>query len=98
MKKVGYNVYHAPDGCGESYLGFVTSLRAARRLAARGRELPAHLYETARAAGHVAGMTAPDKSHEADEPAAWFGRGGWYCAVAVFEEAPALHVTRNEIS
>lgn len=80
----GYNVYHAPDGCCESYIGFARTLREARRMAARGNELPQSLYETARAAGHVYGMTAPDKQGEADSPTAWFGKGGWYCAVAVF--------------
>jgi hypothetical protein len=83
-KKIGYNVYHAPEGSCESYLGRVTSLRAARHLAATGRELHESMYGTARAAGHVCGLTAPDKSHEDDEPSAWFGRGSWYCAVAVF--------------
>lgn len=94
-KKIGYHVYHAPDGSGESYLGFATSLRAARRLAATGRELPESLYATARAAGHCAGLQAPDTSHEASEPTAWFGRGGYYCAVAVYSEgraSPALPV------
>ena len=86
MKKKGYNVYQAPDGAAESYLGFVTSLKAARHLAAHGRELPDDLYETARKAGHVDGIFAPDKSHEEDEPTAWFGRGGYYCAVAVYSE------------
>ena len=81
----GYHVYHAPDGGGESFLGFASSLRAARRLAARGRELEASLYETARVAGHCGGLRAPDTSHEAAEPAAWFGRGGWYCAVPVLD-------------
>jgi len=85
-KRIGYNVYHAPDGSDESFLGFVSSLRAARKLAAHGDELPRSLYDTAQAAGHCAGISAPDKSHEAEEPAAWFGRGGWYCAVAVFAE------------
>lgn len=80
----GYNVYHAPDGTAESYLGFARTLTDARRLAANGRALPEHLYATARAAGHVCGMTAPDKQREADAPTAWFGTGGWYCAVAVF--------------
>jgi len=46
-RKIGYNVYHAPDGDSESYLGFVTSLRAARTLAAHGAELPRSLYDTA---------------------------------------------------
>ena len=86
MKKIGYNVYHAPDGGSESYLGFVTSLKAARHLAAvGGNELPESLYGTAQAAGHVYGMSAPDKSHEDTEPTAWFGKGGYYCAVAVYD-------------
>jgi len=87
MKKIGYNVYHAPEGGAESYLGFVKSLKAAKKLAAHGgrNELPEYLYDTARAAGHVYGLSAPDKENEASEPSAWFGgRGGYYCAVPVF--------------
>ena len=83
-KLVGYNVYEAPDGCAETYLGQVTSLRAARSLAARGGGLEESLYGTARAAGHCAGMSAPDKTGEVGEPVAWFGRDGWHCAVAVY--------------
>ena len=94
-KKIGYNVYHAPEGNDESYLGFVASLRAARHLAATGNELPRSLYDTANAAGHVNGLAAPDKSCEADEAEAWFGRGGWYCAVAVFDR-PTSEARREE--
>ena len=85
----GYNVYHVPEGGGESYLGFAGSLRAARKLAATGNSLPEHLYSTAIAAGHCYGISAPDKSHESGEPVAWFGRGGNYCAVAVFDDEPS---------
>lgn len=81
-----YNVYRAPDGCAEEFLGEASSLREARRMAAHGaRGLEASLYGTARAAGHVNGDQAPDKSREADMPAAWFGRNGWYCAVVIVD-------------
>lgn len=81
-----YNVYHAPDGGSVTYLGQATSLRAARALVARtphGGGLPECLWATARAAGHCAGMRAPDQQGEASEPTAWFGRRGEYCAVRV---------------
>ena len=87
MRQLGYNVYHAREGQSESFIGFVTSVRAAKKLAAahgHEYELPASLYGTARAAGHVCGVTAP-AGHEADEPTEWFGRGGYYCAVAVYD-------------
>src|SRR5690606_41669531 len=65
---VGFHVYYAPEGSAESFCGYVPvvdgDLRAAlavcREIADSGRDgLPEHLYETARAAGHVCGMTAP---------------------------------------
>lgn len=83
-KIVGYNVYHAPEGSAPSFHGFVTSLWAARHLAATGIALEASLFDTARAAGHCAGLTAPT-GDEAEEPAAWFGR--WDCAVPVYSAA-----------
>ena len=92
---VGFHVYYAPEGSAESFCGYVPvvdgDLRAAlavcREIADSGRDgLPEHLYETARAAGHVYGMAAPDKSREAEEPYDWFGPEGEHCAVAVFAE------------
>ena len=92
---IGFNIYHAPEGSAEEFCGFVpvvdgdlrAALAACRAIADSGRDgLPEHLYETARAAGHVCGMTAPDRSREADEPYEWFGADGYYCAVAVLAE------------
>lgn len=74
---IGYNVYYAPDGCAEEFVGFAASIEEARTMTGRGLE--ESLYGTAQAAG----MSAPDKSHEADEPAEWFGAEGWHCAVPV---------------
>lgn len=87
-KIVGYNVYRAPDGCGESYYGFAKTLDDAKALAASGPSIEEALYDTARAAGHCAGIPAPDKSHEADEVEEWFGDDGYDCAVAVYEATP----------
>lgn len=85
QKLLGYNVYLAEEGSDMSFLGRATSLRAARRLAAHGAQgLDASLWDTARVAGHCAGMSAPE-GIEDDEPAEWFGRGGWYCAVRVWD-------------
>lgn len=83
---IGYNVYNAPEGCSESYYGFAATLADARKLAAKGkgRALEASLYDTARAAGHCAGLSAPDKTNEADEPEEWFGDDGFDCAVRVY--------------
>lgn len=74
-------MYEAPDGCAETYLGYADTLDEARELARSATKgLPEHLYETARAAGHVNGMSAPDKLHEDDEPAEWIGDR---CIIAV---------------
>lgn len=86
-KKIGYAVYRAADGCSEEYYGRVTSLRAARTLAARGNSLPKSEYDTARAAGHCCGLSAPhldEGEMESEEATAWFGRGGWDCAVPIY--------------
>lgn len=92
-----YNVYRAPDGCAEEFLGEASSLREARRMAAHGaRGLEASLYGTARAAGHVNGDRAPDKAHEADEPAACFGRNGWYYAVEILKRSAEPPVPRED--
>ena len=82
-KIVGYNVYHAPEGSDRSYYGMAATITAARKLAATGRSLDASLWDTARAAGHCDGLSAPE-GEEADEPAAWFGSND--CAVPVYED------------
>lgn len=82
-KIVGYNVYRAEEGSCESYYGFAETLEEAEAMA-KGHALDASLYETAIAAGHCAGLEAPDKTNEAEEPTKWFG-DGWDCAVAVYE-------------
>ena len=85
-KIVGYNVYHAPDGSAPSYYGFVATIDEAKALAAKGRTLESSLWDTARAAGHCAGLYAPDQSDEDSEPAEWFGADGYDCAVAVLSD------------
>lgn len=80
---IGYNVYYAPDGSAEEYVGFASTIEEARKMTGPGLE--EWLYETARAAGHCGGRYAPDKSHEDDEPTEWFGEDGYHCAVAVRE-------------
>ena len=79
---MAYNIYHAPAGCAETYLGRVDTLDEAYELEGASG-LPEHLYETARAAGHCNGISAPDKSREAGEPTEWFGADDSYCAIAV---------------
>jgi len=85
MDIVGYNVYEAPDGCCESFLGVVSNLSEAYDLVNSGKVgLEESLYETARTAGHCGGLYAPEKQHEENEPTEWFGPDGFHCAVAVF--------------
>lgn len=82
-KVIGYNVYYCVDGCEPEFCGFEATKHAARKLA-RGPRLPKYLWGTARAAGHVNGITAPE-GPEADEPVEWFGRGNNFCLIPVFE-------------
>lgn len=72
-KIAGYNVYRAADGCDEEYFGFASSLRTAR-IMCRGSALPRSEYGTARAAGHCAGLSAPDKSREIEDHYTWLTR------------------------
>lgn len=82
-KLIGFNVYHAPEGCAEVFLGFAKNLREAQSLVGKGG-LAQSDYGTARAAGHCAGMHAPDKSGEGKEPWEWLGDDT--CAMPVFRE------------
>jgi len=81
---IGYRVYHAPEGGDLAYCGDASTLRQARRLAGGGG-LPRSMWDTARAAGHVCGMTAPDGGYEDSEPCEWCGRRGEWCIVAVYD-------------
>lgn len=83
-KIIGYNVYRAPEGSSPAFYGFVETIDEARELAATGRCLEKSLWDTARAAGHCAGINAPS-GDEADEPEEWFGDDGYDCAVAVYD-------------
>jgi len=82
MRTIGYNVYRCAEGCDPIFLGFATTLKGARRVRKTGG-LPRHLWETARAAGHCDGLSAPDTEGEDEAPAEWFGHAGDVCAVAV---------------
>jgi len=94
MRTDKYLVFRIRDGCGEEYLGPAGSLRECRRMAAqhhRGERtsLPACLYETVRTGGVIHGLPAPpppDTDTDA-EPVAWFGAGGWYCAMRAAAES-----------
>lgn len=89
MKLIGYNVYYAPEGGGETYYGFAESLEDAKRLADNSPTgLDEALYQTAIAAGHCGGLEAPDKSFETKDLGSiiWFGDDGFYCAVPVYGE------------
>lgn len=99
----GYNVYRMPDGDDPEYVGRAATLRAAARLAARaGRgeiaTLPREQWDTARAAGTVAGLVKPrgeaarlvslTAPEGVEEQAAcrWIGRGGEYAVVRIVAE------------
>jgi hypothetical protein len=77
-----YRVELCPDGCDVSFVGDYDSLAKARAAAESGAcGLPRADWDTARAAGHVGGMTAPEggpeEYAEADE---WVG----YYAITAF--------------
>jgi hypothetical protein len=98
-EKMGkYNVYYAPDGGAETFLGEAASLGAATARAHRhlrdGGGLAEAMYETARAAGHVDGMAAPDKSAERDDANEWLSVGdGHYVAVPLSDPEVVLRPT-----
>lgn len=80
MKKA-YRVYEAAEGCDLVFCGERRTLAEARALAAtEPTGLEKSLWDTARAAGHCGGLTAPDGGTEADEPCSWYGN---HCVVAV---------------
>lgn len=79
-----YRVYEAEDGCDLVYCGEFDDLTEAQEFAeTEPGGLPASMWDTARAAGHCGGQTAPDGGAEDDEPISWHGTDGTYCVVAV---------------
>lgn len=79
---MAYRVYRAPDGCDPMYCGEFDEYDAAVRHAeSEPVGLEKCLWQTARAAGHCAGMHAPDDCEESDEPVSWHGAEGDYCVV-----------------
>lgn len=82
--KTTYRVYEAPDGCGTTFCGeFASEAEAQEYAATEPSGLSECLYETARQAGHVCGMEAPDGGTEDDDPVGWYGAAGWHCVVRV---------------
>lgn len=84
----GYNVYDAPKGFSERYIGIAVSVEEARKLAKRFEDgsissLEESLFYTAKIAGHCGGLSAPDKSGEDDEPAEYTGKNGNIAIVTV---------------
>ena len=67
-----YNLYYAPDGCDEEYVGEYASLEEASVAAAAGkRGLEKSLWDTARAAGHCGGLYAPETMNETEDAYEW---------------------------
>jgi hypothetical protein len=86
-KLIGYQVFRSPEGSGETYLGFATSLRQARRLM-RETGLDESMYGTAKAGGGICGLkppSVPDNCYTADDDPIWLG--GDYNAVMVWRRA-----------
>lgn len=82
-----YRVYEAAEGSDLVYCGEYETLTEAQSVAEREPGgLSRSDWETARNAGHCAGMTAPSGGVEADEPVSWHGESGAHCVVAVTYE------------
>lgn len=79
---LGFNVYHAPDGCDEEFVGFVTDLDEAKKMVGKSG-LERCLWDTARDAGHYAGMYAPEGIEDIGFIEWLDGDDGRYYAVAV---------------
>lgn len=88
-----YRVYAAPEGCDPSYVGEYDTLNAAVQVAmSEASGLPQYMWDTARAAGHCAGQTAPESLADGEtegEPLSFHGEQGHHCVVAVYH-APAM--------
>ena len=79
-----YRVYRAPEGCDSSFCGEYDTLAEAQQAAeTEPAGLERSLWDTARAAGHCGGLTAPSGGVEDDEPISWHGASGWHCVVRV---------------
>jgi len=79
-----YRVYEAPDGSSLSYCGeYDTYDEAVAAAETESGGLEEAAWATAHAAGHVAGMTAPEGGVEGDEAISWHGVSGWHCVVEV---------------
>jgi hypothetical protein len=83
-----YRVYEAADGCDPIFCGEFETLAEAQSVAeSEPGGLSRSDWDTARTAGHCAGMTAPGGGVEDDEPVSWHGESGWHCVVAVTYDA-----------
>lgn len=79
-----YRVYEAPEGCSQIFCGEFPTLQEAVACAdSEPAGLEKSLWDTARAAGHCGGMSAPEGGEEGDEPLSWHGAKGNYCVVRV---------------
>lgn len=76
--RVTFRVYRAPDGCDAEFVGEYDTQEEAEDAAEKATSgLPRSMWDTARAAGHVAGLYAPSAEGEEDEePESWHGPDG----------------------
>lgn len=83
-RKTAWRVYCCPDGCCASYCGEYDTQEEAEAIAeSEPIGLEESLWATARAAGHCAGLTAPDPDGEEDDPQSWHGAAGYHCVLKV---------------
>lgn len=79
-----YRVYDVTEGCDPSFCGEYDTLAEARAVAeTEPAGLEKSLWDTARAAGHCGGKSAPCGGVEDDETISWHGASGWHCVVRV---------------
>lgn len=88
--RTAYRLYYAPEGGDISYCGeYETESEAIEAADRDPRGLECSLWDTARAAGHVAGMHAPDGNGSEAENGEWCGPDGHHHVVAVTYESEA---------
>ena len=85
LKRQTYRVYEAAVGSDLVFCGELDDLRDAMKFAnSEPAGLPKSLWDTARVAGHVGGLLAPDlRGDEADEVCSWHGKKQNHCICVV---------------
>lgn len=97
--KTKYRVYKAEVGSDIAFCGeYDTYERAVEIAGKEPRGLEQSLWDTARAAGHCGGQTAPDSDGEEDEPKSWHGASGSYCVCVVrYQRKILVTIYRDDV-